>query len=80
MERNCDENSGHQRGSSSLKYQLIDMNGEKCLPRGFERIGIDGKFTHKTFDGRVITKIVNMPNHLAFDEVKMRLLLRRQSD
>ena len=22
-------------GSSSLKYQLIDMKGEKCLPRGF---------------------------------------------
>lgn len=30
-------------GSSSLKYQLIDMDGEKVLARGLvERIGIDG--------------------------------------
>lgn len=64
-------------GSSSLKYQLIDMNGEKVLAKGIcERIGIDGKFTHKTFDGRVITKIVNMPNHSsAFDEVKNALVI-----
>ena len=35
-------------GSSSLKYQLIDMNGETLLAKGLcERIGIDGKFTYK---------------------------------
>ena len=64
-------------GSSSLKYQLIDMNGEKVLAKGIcERIGIGGKFTHKTFDGRVITKLVDMPNHSsAFDEVKNALVI-----
>lgn len=64
-------------GSSSLKYQLIDMKGEKVLAKGIcERIGIGGKFTHKTFDGRVITKLVDMPNHSsAFDEVKNALVI-----
>ena len=50
-------------GSSSLKYQLIDMNGEVMLAKGnCERIGIDGKFTHKTKDGYVETREVNMPD------------------
>lgn len=35
-------------GSSSLKYQLIDMEGEKVLAIGLcERIGIDGHLKHK---------------------------------
>lgn len=39
-------------GSSSLKYQLIDMNGEAVVAKGnCERIGIDGRITHKTGDG-----------------------------
>ena len=38
-------------GSSSLKYQLIDMDGEVVLAKGnCERIGIDGLITHKTGD------------------------------
>ena len=41
-------------GSSSLKYQLIDMDDESVLAKGnCERIGMeDGIFTHKTNDGR----------------------------
>ena len=40
-------------GSSSLKYQLIDMDTEKMLAKGIcDRIGIDGVFDHKTHDGR----------------------------
>ncbi|HZK01057.1 MAG TPA: acetate kinase [Tissierellaceae bacterium] len=37
-------------GSSSLKYQLIDMNGEKVLAKGLvERIGIEGaQVKHET--------------------------------
>ena len=36
-------------GSSSLKYQLIDMSNEKVLAKGLcEKIGIGGKITHKT--------------------------------
>ena len=63
-------------GSSSLKYQLIDMDGEVVLAKGnCERIGIDGKFTHKTNDGRVITKQVDMPDHTAaFSQVKEALI------
>ena len=36
-------------GSSSLKYQLIDMENEKVLAKGnYERIGMEGSFvTHK---------------------------------
>jgi acetate kinase len=34
-------------GSSSLKYQLIDTNGEQVLAKGLcERIGIDGRLVH----------------------------------
>ena len=62
-------------GSSSLKYQLIDMDGEVVLAKGnCERIGIGGKITHKTSDGRVIAKEVDMHDHAAaFAEVKAAL-------
>ncbi len=41
-------------GSSSLKYQLLDMNDEKVLAKGLcERIGQDGsKIKHNVSDGR----------------------------
>ena len=39
-------------GSSSLKYQLIDMENEKVLAKGLcERIGVSGAISHKTADG-----------------------------
>lgn len=56
-----------------MKYQLIDMDGEKMLAKGnCERIGIDGKFTHKTADGRGFKKKdVAMPDHkVAFEQIK----------
>ena len=35
-------------GSSSLKYQLIDMDTTAVMAKGLcERIGIDGKLTHQ---------------------------------
>ena len=41
-------------GSSSLKYQLIDMENEAVLAKGnCERIGVDGLITHKTSDGNL---------------------------
>lgn len=64
-------------GSSSLKYQLIDMEGEKMLCKGnCERIGLGGGiFTHKTADGRELHKEVDMPDHTAaFTQVKDALL------
>ena len=62
-------------GSSSLKYQLIDMEGEQVVAKGLcERIGIDGRFTHKTGDGRVFESDVAMPDHAtAVEQVKSAL-------
>ena len=62
-------------GSSSLKYQLIDMNGEKMLAKGVcERIGIGGHFTHKTAAGYEFSTDVVMENHtVAFEQVKKAL-------
>ena len=40
-------------GSSSLKYQLIDMDNEQLLAKGLcERIGLDGRLTHKPQNGK----------------------------
>ena len=62
-------------GSSSLKYQLIDMDGEKMLAKGVcERIGDGGLFTHKTSDGYVYKADIKMDNHTeAFEQVKKAL-------
>lgn len=50
-------------GSSSVKYQLIDMTTETVLAKGLcERIGIDGRFTHKWGDNKKVID-VNLPNH-----------------
>ena len=63
-------------GSSSMKYQMIDMEGETVLAKGIcERIGIDGKFTHKTADGRRREEEIPMQNHTeAFMVIKSALL------
>ena len=63
-------------GSSSLKYQLIDMTNEQVIAKGnCERIGIDGSFiSHKTSDGRSRTDSISMPDHrAAFMHVKNAL-------
>lgn len=61
-------------GSSSLKYQLIETEGEKTVAKGLcERIGLDGRFTHKV-NGEVYQKEVAMPDHTAaFEQVKNAL-------
>ena len=64
-------------GSSSLKYQLIDMDNEQMLAKGnCERIGQTGSFIgHKTADGRQMTKEIDMPDHkTAFLQVKDALV------
>ena len=52
-------------GSSSLKYQLIDMNGEAVLAKGLvERIGIDGSRIKHTKTGMdSISREVDFPTH-----------------
>lgn len=58
-------------GSSSLKYQLINMDDESVIAKGnCERIGIDGHITHKTFDGKKISEDCDFPTHTeAFERV-----------
>ena len=62
-------------GSSSLKYQLIDMDGEKLIAKGLcERIGVDGHFKGKTWDDRNTENNNILNNHTeAFMEVKKAL-------
>ena len=45
-------------GSSSLKYQLIDMENEQVLCKGLcERIGVEGsRINHKADNGSVFRK------------------------
>lgn len=52
-------------GSSSLKYQLIDVDEKKVLGKGVcDRIGLAGSvIKHKTYDDRSINKEVIMENH-----------------
>ena len=52
-------------GSSSLKYQLINMENESVIAKGLcERIGIDGSvLTHKTSAGEFVIKNP-MPTHV----------------
>ena len=58
-------------GSSSLKYQLIDMKDETVIAKGIcERIGDTGAISHKTFDDRKYSADIPMPNHtVAFNSV-----------
>ena len=50
-------------GSSSLKFQLFDMQEEKVLVSGlFERIGIDGRYTIK-YNGEKITEDIELNDH-----------------
>lgn len=52
-------------GSSSLKYQLFDMDNESVLAKGIcERIGIDGAITHKQLVKDLkLEKNVEMKDH-----------------
>jgi acetate kinase len=62
-------------GSSSLKYQLIDMEGEKVLCKGLcERIGMDGSMITHDGNGKKATSQVNFPTHTeAFAEVVAKM-------
>ncbi|MBR3355730.1 MAG: acetate kinase [Oscillospiraceae bacterium] len=62
-------------GSSSLKYQLFEMDDESVIAKGnCERIGIDGLITHKVTGGPTVVKEVPFPTHKeAFLEVVSQL-------
>ena len=59
-------------GSSSLKYQLIDMSNEEVVAKGLcERIAIDGHIKAETNTGVKVDFNIVLPNHTAaFNEVK----------
>ncbi len=58
-------------GSSSLKYQLIDMEDERVIAKGnCDRIGIGGHISHKTGDGRSFDADCEFPTHTeAFEKL-----------
>lgn len=52
-------------GSSSLKYQLIDMENEQTLAKGLiERIGIDGSRLKQTVKEQKFIMEMPMPDHI----------------
>ena len=52
-------------GSSSLKYQLIDSETEEVMAKGLcERIGIDGRLTHKPASGGKYEYNDPLPTHV----------------
>ncbi|HNW04953.1 MAG TPA: acetate kinase [Oscillospiraceae bacterium] len=51
-------------GSSSLKYQLIEMETEEVVAKGLcERIGLGGHISHKTQSGWTTEYDVDFPTH-----------------
>ena len=51
-------------GSSSLKYQLIDMFNNELLVKGLcERINIDGRISQKNNQGKEFKKEITLKNH-----------------
>lgn len=67
-------------GSSSLKYQLIDMEGEQLLAKGLcERIGLDGHLTHKPQNGKAVFEAdIPFPTHKEAIEAVLEKLTSAQ--
>ena len=64
-------------GSSSLKYQLINMDDNSVLAKGLcERIGEDGHMNYKTDAGTVFDHDVPLPDH----GVAMQLVINALTD
>ena len=63
-------------GSSSQKYQLIDMDGEKLLAKGLvERIGIEGSHINQKANGQVFDATAPMANHTEGIQWMLKALL-----
>ncbi len=63
-------------GSSSLKYQLIDMETEEVMAKGYlERIGLDGSFLTHTVNGEKHRIEKNVSNHEEGMELVVEQLL-----
>lgn len=68
-------------GSSSLKYQLIDMADESVVLKGLcERItATGGVLTQKTFDGKTLTVKQDMPTHKEAMELVLKAMLDKEN-
>ena len=68
-------------GSSSLKYQLIDMADESVILKGLcERITFaGGKLTQKTFDGRETVIEKDMPTHKEAMQLVLEAMLDKEN-
>lgn len=68
-------------GSSSLKYQLLDMDNEKLLAKGLcERIGIKGSCVSLKANGIQKVLDVELKNHDDAMEVVLKLLLDKENN
>lgn len=67
-------------GSSSLKYQLIDMDNESVILKGLcERITFEGgQLTQKTFDGRETLIKQDMPSHKEAMQLVLKAMLDKE--
>lgn len=66
-------------GSSSLKYQLIDMETEKAIAKGgCERIGLEGSFLKHKANGKEVTIESAMPDHKAAIELTLNALVHEE--
>ena len=66
-------------GSSSLKYQLIDMETEKVLAKGgCERIGIPGSLLKAKGNGKEKVYEKDMPNHKVAIQLVLDALLDKE--
>ncbi len=62
-------------GSSSLKYQLINMEDESVIAKGnCERIGVSGAIAHKTIDGYTYNADCDFPTHTEAFEKLIKVL------
>ena len=68
-------------GSSSLKYQLINMQSESVILKGIcERITFNGsQLTQKTSDGRQIVIKQDMPTHKEAMELVLKAMLDKEN-
>ena len=70
-------------GSSSLKYQLIDMENESVIAKGLvERIGtVDPKsnITHKYFDKKYEAEIDKLGDHNAAMELVLKMITDKET-
>ena len=63
-------------GSSSLKYQLIEMEDESVIAKGnCDKIGVDGHIKHTTYTGYVFDEDCDFPTHTEAFEKLVEVLM-----